>query len=96
MNDIEAEEHRNLQARFHRCTLELIRKFHPADVERRAKQSLASEIEMFGAGKSTIVSVELLKLAELFRERHLRDQLIDTPFDRRSRALGRRRECKGK
>src|SRR6185436_9291042 len=65
----------------HRHALHLVRALGATDIKSRSQQSLANEIEVFRPEVSVRFAVELLKLPQLFGERHLGEDGVDALFD---------------
>src|SRR6185503_6263133 len=67
VNDIEAEDQRNLQTRLgNRDSLQLICSLRAADVQGGTEQTLPRQLEMFGAEVAVGFAVELLQLTKFF------------------------------
>jgi hypothetical protein len=82
VNHVEGKERRDFQTRLiHSDALQLVHARRAAHVERRAEQAFADHLAVFGAEVAVGLAVEHLELAELFGERHARDERVDSAFN---------------
>jgi hypothetical protein len=79
VDDVEAEEERDSQARaLDGRTLKLVHLRRATYVEGRAEPALGRQPQMLGAEAAFGFTVELLELAQLLLQGHLSQQVLDT------------------
>src|SRR5262249_11294553 len=80
--DVKPKQQRDLQTRlFDRRALNFINSSSASNVQRRAEQPAARQLQMFGPRVAVCFAVQLLKLSNLFFERHAFEQRINLALD---------------
>ncbi len=101
VDDVKAEQQRNLQARLHGRRLDLARFGHALHVEHGAHAAgadVGQPVDMLAArGPSEFAARQLVQLADFFFQRHLAKQVVDLPVDGLvlGRSKGRRQQQAG-
>jgi len=81
VDHVKTEQNRDLEPRFERRPLKLVGHRRAANVERRTEQPFADHLQVLRAKIAVRFAIELLQLAELFRQRHSGDQRIYLTLD---------------
>src|SRR3954454_19539538 len=82
MNDVKAKEHRYLQTRLvHSDVLDHIRPLRATHIQSRPEEVATDQVEMLRTKVPVPFTIELLELAQFFRESHSRHELVDSAFD---------------
>src|SRR5439155_6284971 len=82
VNDVERKDERDVQARLvDGDALEAVDSRGASDVEGRPEQPSADQIDVLGPKVALSQTIELLKLAELFLDRHPRQEVVDAVLD---------------